>query len=96
MNFFRMIEGVRRSGAGGLRDPDRLGAWLVATVRNALHDEYRKTTRRAALTERAAAMAVPDGTAAEPDFLAGIYRERYRPFLDKAETAGPAAGTPSR
>jgi RNA polymerase sigma factor (sigma-70 family) len=84
MSFFRMIDRVRRDGSGGLRDPDRLGAWLVATVRNALHDEYRKAKRRAALSERAAAMADPDGVAAEPDFLAGIEVEEQRSLVRRA------------
>jgi RNA polymerase sigma factor (sigma-70 family) len=85
MNFFRMIDGVRRGTKAGLRDPERLAAWLIATVRNALRDEYRKSKRRAALAERAVAMAGPAaGTIPEPDFLAGIEVEEQRSLVRRA------------
>jgi RNA polymerase sigma factor (sigma-70 family) len=82
MNFFRMIESVRRGDGEGLHKPESLRFWLVTAVRNALHDEYRKSKRYRTLADRAAVM---DGSGAAlvevPDFLSGIELDERRTLV---------------
>lgn len=82
MNFFRMLDGARRGETGGLRKPESLRFWLATAVRNALHDEYRKSKRYSVLADRAAAMDGSSPAHAEaPDFLAGIELDERRSLV---------------
>jgi RNA polymerase sigma factor (sigma-70 family) len=82
MNFFRMIESVRSGDDEGLHKPESLRFWLVTAVRNALHDEYRKSKRYRNLADRAAVMDVPAAAVVEvPDFLSGIELDERRSLV---------------
>ena len=84
MKFFQVVRAVQAGEDDGLAEPDRLRAWLACILRNALHDQYRRTRRQVGLTERAAAASSVADLVAEPDFLEGIEIDERRSLLRRA------------
>ncbi|MCP3994597.1 MAG: RNA polymerase sigma factor [bacterium] len=84
MKFFQIVRGVQEGEADGIGDPARLRAWLACILRNALHDQYRRTKRHIGLTERAAAASPRSDLVTDPDFLEQIEISERRSLLQRA------------
>ncbi len=55
--FVKLVEALRKDGAGGYREAGRFEAWLFRVAMNALRDEMRRRKRQATPTDMTAGAA---------------------------------------
>ncbi len=77
--FARVLTVLRRDG--GLRQPERLGAFVNTTCNNVLFEQYRKSSRSESLDEEGAPEPAAKGASALDAVVSGQLNQKVREIL---------------